>query len=466
MSLKRLSRVFGSIFDVAALSEIPDDDCHVIFVSGRTLYLMQHFGNNEVNFLARYADSFSEDGRYYDAVDLDSPNVDLVQRTAQDYRLEVLDMQCADVITAIDNLAAQIGLINVAIQGTGGCGCDGGEFDPEALDNGDVGEFDQAYLDGKCETANIIVDKVQYAIRQLDVVNIDVLLLGGISAASAVIGALVLAGPVGWGTVLAIGVISGILLLLAQLGVGELGDIDTAISANQDDLVCELFSATSTEAAKTGFLDVLDGASIGAVGQGIVGFMLFNDVLNQLFVPSGTYIGQTYEYLNDDYTATDCTSACDAPMVWTFATDEEGWTFTDLSDNGGAAQGEHSAENGALQVDFQTDGGADSIGVGQWSTTEVNGLSVPAGTVVEAKFSAPSDGILTAFTLQFRETGFSPQEVLLESTEEETLSLEANGGAILWLRVLVGRSNGPGGGGTAFDASGWIEYVSISVAPA
>jgi hypothetical protein len=465
MSLKRLSRVFGSIFDVAALSEIPDDDCHVIFVSGRTLYLMQHFGNNEVNFLARYADSFSEDGRYYDAVDLDSPNVDLVQRTAQDYRLEVLDMQCADVITAIDNLAAQIGLINVAIQGTGGCGCDGGEFDPEALDNGDVGEFDQAYLDGKCETANIIVDKVQYAIRQLDVVNIDVLLLGGISAASAVIGALVLAGPVGWGTVLAIGVISGILLLLAQLGVGELGDIDTAISANQDDLVCELFSATSTEAAKTGFLDVLDGASIGAVGQGIVGFMLFNDVLNQLFVPSGTYIGETYDYLNDDYTATDCASACDAPMVWTFATDEEGWTFTDLSDNGGAAQGEHSAENGALQVDFQTDGGGDSLGQGQWATTEVNGLSVPAGTIVEAKFSAPSDGILTAFTLQFRETGFSPQEVILESTEEVTLSLEANGGAILWLRVLVGRSNGPGGG-TAFDASGWIEYVSISVAPA
>jgi hypothetical protein len=310
MSLKRLSRVFGSVFDVTALSEIPDDDCHVIFVSGRTLYLMQHLGNNEVNFLARYADSFSEDGRYYDSVDLDSPNVDLVQRIAQDYRLEVLDMQCGDVITAIENLTAQVGLINTAVSGQSGCGCDGGAFDPEALGNEDVPEMDQAYLDGKCETANIIVDKVQYAIRQLDIVNLDVLLLGGISAATAVIAALVLAGPAGWGTILGIGVVSSILLLLAQLGVGELGDIDTVISANQDDLVNALFSAVSTEAAKTAFLAVLDGAAIGAVGQGIVGFMLFNDVLNQLFVPSGTYIGEEYDYLNDDYVPSECVQQC------------------------------------------------------------------------------------------------------------------------------------------------------------
>jgi hypothetical protein len=229
------------------------------------------------------------------------------------YQLALKEIQmagCEDLVLAVNNLTAQVGLINTAVSGQSGCGCDGGAFDPEALGNEDVPDPSQAYLDGKCETANIIVDKVQYAIRQLDVVNIDVLLLGGISAATAVIGALVLAGPVGWSTVLAIGVISGILLLLAQLGVGELGDIDTVISANQDDLVNALFSAVSTEAAKTAFLAVLDGAAIGAVGQGIVGFMLFNDVLNQLFVPSGTYIGEEYDYLNDDYVASECSAEC------------------------------------------------------------------------------------------------------------------------------------------------------------
>jgi hypothetical protein len=183
------------------------------------------------------------------------------------------------------------------------------------LGNPDAGQIDQAHLAARCETANIIVDKVQYAIRQLDVVNLDVLLLGGIGAASAVLGALLLAGPVGWGTILAIGVVSGILLLLAQLGVGELGDIDTAVSANQDDLVCALYTAASTEAAKTAFLDVLDGAGIGTVGQALVGFMLFNDVLNQLFVPEGTYIGQTYDYLNDDYNASDCAN-CEGPLIF------------------------------------------------------------------------------------------------------------------------------------------------------
>jgi hypothetical protein len=218
------------------------------------------------------------------------------------------------------------------------------------LGNPDAGQIDQAHLAARCETANIIVDKVQHVVRSLDVTDLDVILAGGIGAATAIIGALLLAGPAGWGTILAVGVVSGILLLISQLAVGELGDIDTAISANQDDLVCALYTAASTEAAKTAFLDVLDGAGIGTVGQALVGFMLFNDVLNQLFVPSGTYIGQTYDYLNDDYSASDCAN-CEGPLI--FGRLQE---FDDAELVGGSGNIEFSGSYRNLTATLNADG--------------------------------------------------------------------------------------------------------------
>jgi len=322
MSLKRLSRVFGSIFDVAALSEIPDDDCHVIFVSGRTLYLMQHFGNNEVNFLARYADSFSDDGRYYDAVDLDSPNVDLVQRIAQDYRLEVLDMQCTDVIAAIDNLAAQIGLINVALQNSGGCGCgdqtlDPGPLDDQAIDLSQHGGSGANYLTYKCEYSNLIVDKVLYVIREIDAANVDVWLLGGVGGATAILGGLLLAGPAGWTAILALGVVSALLLAVIELGVDDLSDIETVLASHQDDLVCALYDAGIAQEAKDTFLAVLAGQGISAIGLQVVGLMLWNDVLNQLFFETSVH-SPVSTWLNDDFTPSTCGATCDGHVLTVF----------------------------------------------------------------------------------------------------------------------------------------------------
>ena len=314
MSLKRLSRVFGSIFDVVALSEIPDDDCHVIFVSGRTLYLMQHFGNNEVNFLARYADSFSDDGRYYDAVDLDSPNVDLVQRIAQDYRLEVLDMQCSEIITAIENLTAQVGLINTNVTNANDCGCDGTSFDESELNNGDIQAPGQAYLDGKCRTANVLHDRVRNFASTMDTLGVDNILNLGVGLATSIVAGLVLAGPGGWATLLVIGVVSGILLLLVDLTAGQFGDLVTELDENQDDLVCALVTAGSAIEARESYLEVLDAQAVGEPVQQVVAFMLTNSVTNQLFVPSGAYLEGT-DWLNDGFTPTDCDN-CAGPVIF------------------------------------------------------------------------------------------------------------------------------------------------------
>lgn len=356
MSLKRLSRVFGSVFDVVALSEIPDDDCHVLFVSGRTLYLMQHFGNNEVNFLARYADSFSEDGRYYDSVDLDSANVDLVQRIAQDYRLEVLDMQCTDVIAAIDNLAAQVGLVNISSQG--GCGCDGGVLDSEGLDNNTPPDpTDADFLAGKCRVANVIVDRVLYVTRQLDNFGVDDAFGALLGLTTTLVITVLASGPIGWSVALVLGLASGLITIWAALSGTDLGDLETAITANQDDLVNSLYQAASATAAKTAFLAILDGIPLSAALQSLVGFMLPVNVLNELFLPTGTYVDGT-DYQNGDYVATDCEATCLAIYV---LSDGEGGagTVTPLGsnqyrlDSGLASDGLHRC---GLRVNWLSDG--------------------------------------------------------------------------------------------------------------
>jgi hypothetical protein len=104
---------------------------------------------------------------------------------------------------------------------------------------------------------------------------------------------------------LTIGAASGIIAIWATLAGTDLGDLDTALAANQDDLICGLFSAASADGAKTAFLDVLDGVSVSNALQALVGFMLSFRTLNELFVQTGTYV-EGDDYLNDDYQATDC----------------------------------------------------------------------------------------------------------------------------------------------------------------
>lgn len=305
MSLKRLSRAFGSIQDVAHLQSIDEDDCHILFVSGRTLYLMQNYASEEVNFLARYADSFTSDGLFYEPVELDSANLDFVQRVAQNYRLEVNDLNCVEVIASIDNLAAQVGLINVNLQGAVGCGCDGDQFDPAPLTDEDVENPGEGYLDDKCRVANVLHDRVLNMANTLDSVGVVNLLNLGVGTATAIIGGLVAAGPAGWGALLVVGVVSGILLLIVQLSAGEFGTLATELDENQDDLICALFSATDAPGAREAYIDILDAQSVNVIVQQIVAFMLTNSVCNQLFQPTGSYVDGT-DWISGGYTPTDC----------------------------------------------------------------------------------------------------------------------------------------------------------------
>lgn len=296
--------VNGSIFDVAALSEISEDDCHVLFVSGRTLYLMQHFARNEVNWLSRYSEGQVSE-LWYLPVDLDSAEtLDLVEDIARNYRLEV-SMNCAEIIEAIGGLVTQLGLINTNLQGAISCGCDGDTFDHNPLDYEDVENPGEEYLEQRCRVANVLHDRIRNFAATIDTLGIVHLLNLGVGTATAIVGGLVVAGPAGWGTLLVVGVVSGILLLLNELSVGALGSLVTEMDENQDDLICALYNAADAEQARTQYLEILDGQGVNAAVQQIVAFMLTNTVTNQLFAPTGSYIGGS-DWLNDGFTPTDC----------------------------------------------------------------------------------------------------------------------------------------------------------------
>lgn len=336
---KRVDRALGSIFDVAALSAIPDDDCHVLIVSGRSLYLMQHFANNEVNWLARYVDEYIGE-LYYQPVTLDSPNVDFVQRVAQDYRLEVNDLNCAEIIASVDNLAAQVGLINVNLQGAVGCGCDGEQFDPESLSVPAIpGE---GYLDDKCRVANVLHDRIRNLASTVDTIGLNNWVNLGVGTATALVAALVAAGPAGWGTLLVLGVVSGIVLLVNELSAGAMGALVTELDENQDDLVCALYSSLSAQGAREAYIAVLDGQGVNAIVQEIVEFMLTNSVTNELFQSTGSYLDGG-DWLNDNFVPTDCLADCGIDQV-VFGRLLE---FPDANESGGSGS---LVQNGSSRV--------------------------------------------------------------------------------------------------------------------
>jgi hypothetical protein len=212
---------------------------------------------------------------------------------------------CEDLTDAVNNLTAQVGLINTNVANANDCGCDGTSFDESELTDEDVQEPGPDYLDDKCRVANVLHDRIRNFASTMDTIGVDNILNLGVGLATSIVAGLVLAGPGGWATLLVIGVVSGILLLLVDLTAGQFGDLVTELDNNQDDLVCALFSATDASGARDAYVGILDAQAVGVPVQQVVAFMLTNSVTNQLFVPSGAYISGT-DWLNDGYTPTDC----------------------------------------------------------------------------------------------------------------------------------------------------------------
>jgi hypothetical protein len=113
MTIKDSARVSGSLMDVTRLSDISEDECHILFVSARTLYVLANYAENEVNWYGRYYKA-SYQGGLIDTVEPDDTEALLVDEVARNFRLEVISLNC-DLLPVLEAIASSIAEINTTL---------------------------------------------------------------------------------------------------------------------------------------------------------------------------------------------------------------------------------------------------------------------------------------------------------------------------------------------------------------
>ena len=270
----------------------------------------------------------------------------------------------------------------------------------QQLNSGDVSfgpdeQFDTAeqYFNAKCSVANGIYDTLLNTVTWLKSNNVDMLagLFGAVT--TALVGAMILAGPVGWATVLALTVVGAIASYLVSIPV-NFDDLQDAIDEQHEACVLALYNASDALAAENNFIEALEAAptSITAAESGLIALMLTSDATNQLFAPRSDVA--VYNSPNP----IDCGAAILA--IWTYPEDEEGWDFRDDSAGASSASGEYDANEKGLEVTMTSAGGSGRpITRGTWFKTGL-AIAFPAGSTCQIDYSETSDGITGSYTIR------------------------------------------------------------------
>ena len=181
---------------------------------------------------------------------------------------------CTELTAAVDNLTAQVGLVNLAVPGVGGCPCPPqayGEITPDQQTQPDPAENPpptgfstwSEYFAYKCSAANRIADDYTATLKSVAGV------MAGLSEINPLIFPIVMGNALqGWAAVGLMllgfntgntgGVMIDALMVLRQTGldyhdrVNELAD---ALNADKETIVCDLFGASSGAAARQALID-------------------------------------------------------------------------------------------------------------------------------------------------------------------------------------------------------------------
>jgi len=112
-TIRNLGRVGGAVHDVAHLGTLAQDDCHVIILSERSLYILNNLSLGEVGYLARYAKQYLP-GNLFVPVEVGDEWEEFVRDTQNAFGLEVTDVTC-DITTVLEGLVAEIQTMNTTM---------------------------------------------------------------------------------------------------------------------------------------------------------------------------------------------------------------------------------------------------------------------------------------------------------------------------------------------------------------
>ncbi len=169
-------------------------------------------------------------------------------------------------------------------------------------------DYDPGISDRKCKLANMYFDDLHQVTTLLEANGIDdigALALGSMTALLGLLLGVIATGPVGWGLG-ALGAIAGVVSFFLLESV-DLEDLLLILNAEQEDLVCSLYEATTPAGGLVAFKAVL--AAGGANAAQLAYFDAVNMVValeTLFFKPDGSY-GDDIESRLDGFVGTiDC----------------------------------------------------------------------------------------------------------------------------------------------------------------
>lgn len=284
MSIRQYSRTHGHVHHLPDLNVLSDIPCNLLYVSDRTLSVLQNLSLLDVTFHSRYSVEIISPTSYRAPL-FGSMEWDDATRIAENVGLELIPLALEDELT-------RIALAIENLQLTSGC-CPGGEsgtiYDPPPNTAGPTIGAGQdfpdlpTYEDYKCRAANWIVDSQIAVADRLSGWNIDEL---SVLSAGALVGLIVAVLVTSFfGRVLSavLGAVSALVGAIAGTQAFSFTDIITELTAVHSDLVCALYEGITAEAARDNYLTVLDGTSLNAAEKLFIQLTLANNILNKLF---------------------------------------------------------------------------------------------------------------------------------------------------------------------------------------